>query len=446
MWRLVEPLVPFPWPSGVPALMRVTAAQWENYANGFVAVQEQVDGVKTAVSVHVRHVAEAPKINEAMQALHDGVAHLAELASDTADVVKGFATGVQEAQDAMRRLLDRVSSSSGLIDTVKGIFTGDGAKVLREIADDVGAVLKYLQSQVKAFVGLLEQLAQALGDAMTGLQKWVRPKLEAVFGEKAGREFAAHFTLLSDMNVGMTTGLIHAVSGAVAMADPDTWKGMYEVGMSVLADPSKLDDVLLTMSKEFGAYDALNSDHPGRGIGEAGFNVVSSLNPSGAASKAGLAGKVAKGIKGLGEDGNLSKLGDLAKLGSGNGKLDGLVSHPGTKPPEVPEFASAPRIPESVIGPKGPDGHGAPVGRPGPDGLAGPAESPAPRSYHGGGGDDRPGGATGSSEPGPPHRADSPHSTKPSTSIMCRPPLGRRRQVSTMCLNHPVPHALPKMV
>lgn len=440
LWRLVEPLVPFPWPSGVPALMKVTAAQWENYANGFAVVQAQIDGVKTAVSVHVRHLVEAPKINEAMQALHGGAAHLADLATDTADAVKGFAAGVQEAQDAIRRILDRISGS-GLIDTVKGIFSGDGIKVLRQVADDVGAVLKYLQSQVKAIVGLLDQLTQALGDAMTGLQKWVRPKLEAVFGKKLGGNLAAHFTLLSDINVGTTTGLVNLVSGVVAMADPDTWKGMYELGMSVLADPSKLDDVLLTMAKEVGAYDALNSDHPGRGIGESFVNVVSSINPSGAASKAGIASKVAKGVKGLAEDGNLSKLSDLAKLGAGKGRLDALDSPAGAKAPELTEFEPAPRIPESIVGATGPDGAGAPVGRSGPEGLAGPAESPTPRAYHGGAGDDPPdppGRATGPSESGPAdsvaptrqfpegagqgHPVDSPHSPVPSAGDPASPP------------------------
>lgn len=438
LWRLVEPWVPFPWPSGVPALMNVTAAQWENYANGFAVVQAQVDGVKTAVSMHVRYLAEAPKINEAMQALHGGVAHLADLAADTADAVTSFATGVQEAQDAIRRILDRISSS-GLIDTIKGVFSGDGLTILRQVADDVGAVLKYLQSQVKAVVGLLEQLTEALGDAMTGLQKWVRPKLESVFGKKIGRELAAQFTLFSDINVGTTTGLVKLVSGVVAMADPDTWKGMYELGMSVLADPTKLDDVLTTMVKEVGAYDALNSDHPGRGIGESFVNVVSSINPSGAASKAGMASRVAKGVKGLAENRNLSKLSDLAKLGAGKGRLDALDGRAGTKAPELTEFAPAPRIPESIIGATGPDGAGAPVGRPGPDGPAAPAESPNPRAYHGVGDDppDPPGRATGPSESGfadsvapaqqfpesagQGHPVDSPHSPVPSAGDPASP-------------------------
>ncbi|CRZ17160.1 phage tail family protein [Mycolicibacterium neworleansense] len=407
LWGLVEPLVPIPWPSGVPALMGVTAAQWENYASGFEVVQAQVDGVKTAVSLHVRHLAEGPKINEAMVGLHEGVAALAALASGTADVIKGFAKGVQDAQDAIRRILDRISSS-GLIDTVKGLFTGDGLQILREIANEVGAALKYLQSQVKAFVGLLQQLTQAIGDAMTGLQKWVRPRLEEVFGEKVGRNLAAQFTLLSDVNIGMTTGLVNAVAGVVAMADPDTWKGMYDVGMSVLHDPTKLDDVLLTMGREFVAYDSLKSDHPGRGIGEAGFNVISSLNPGGVASKAGMAAKAAERIKGLAEDGKLSKLGDLAKLGAGKNNLDALDSLGGSKAPESVEFTPAPRVPESVIGPRLPDGFGASVGRPGQDGPKGLQESPGARSFHGDGGDgpsDPPARAAGPSESAPGHSA-----------------------------------------
>ncbi|WP_157849044.1 TNT domain-containing protein [Mycolicibacterium setense] len=435
VWGLIAPLVPLPWPSGVPALMGITAAQWATYANGFAVVQVYLDRVKNSVAGDVQHLSEGPRINEVMQILHEKVADLEDLATKVADKVKEFADGVQEAQDAIRRILNRLSFG-GLMDTVKGVFTGEGLKVLREVAHDVMAVLKYLQNQVKAIVGLLGQLAELIGNAATELQGLVKVKLEEAFGEEVGGALSAAFTAYTDFQVGVLSGVIGTVAGVVSMVDPDTWIGMYEVGMSVVEDPSKADDVLLAMGREFFAVDELTGDHPGRGIGEAGFNILSSFNPAGAASKAGIAAKGLKAAKGaLEADGKLSKLGDLAKMGTGKGKLDGLDSAGSPKAPEAPEFASAPGIPESVIGPKAPNDFGAPPSRPGLDGPSGPHESPAPSNgHHGGGGDDPPdppGRATGPSESGtshssgpttqsptsagPGHPADSPHSPAPST-------------------------------
>ncbi len=434
-WAIIQALVRLPWPSGVPALMSVTAAQWKNYASGFTAVQANIDRVKAAVALDVQHIDEGPKINEALQTLHKKVVHLAGLATGTATQIEEFAKGVQEAQDAIRRILKRMSFS-GLIDTVKGIFTGDGARIAREIARDAEAILNYLQSIVKAIVGILGQLTEEIGDAATALQKWVEPRLEEVFGEEVGGALSAAFKAYTDFQVGVISGVIGTVAGVVAMADPDTWIGMYDVAMMVVQDPSKADDVLVAMGREFFAVDQLTGDHPGRGVGQAGFNILSSFAPGGPLSKAGLAAKGMKAAKAaMAADGKLSKLGDLSKLGSGKGKLDGLDSPGPSKAPEVPEFTPTPGIPESVVDPKGPKDFGAPVNRPGSDIPAASPESPAPRGYHGGGGDDPPdppGRATGPSESGPTHSAgpspqspssagpghaaDSPHTPGPSTS------------------------------
>ncbi|WKG03650.1 toxin glutamine deamidase domain-containing protein [Mycolicibacterium sp. HK-90] len=433
-WAIVEALVRLPWPSGVPALMSLNAAQWKNYANGFVAVQASVDRAKASVALDVQHLAEGPKINEALQTLGDKVSHLAKLAKETATKIEEFAKGVQEAQDAIRRILDRMSLS-GVIDTVKGIFTGDGARIVREIAHDARAVLNYLQSIVKAIVGVLGQLIEEIGDAATALQEWVKPRLEQVFGEEVGGALFTAFKTYTDFQVGVVSGVIGTVAGVVAMADPDTWIGMYDVAMMVVQDPSKADDVLVAMGKEFVAWDKWSGDHPGRAAGEAGFNILSSFAPGGPLSKAGLAAKGMRAAKGaMAADGKLSKLGDLTRLGSGKGKLEGLDSPGPSKAPELPEFAPTPGIPESVIGSKGPNDFGAPVSRPGPDGHVGSPESSAPRGYHGGGGDDPPdppGRATGPSESvpahssgpspqspsstGPGHPVDSPHSPGSST-------------------------------
>ena len=79
-----------------------------------------------------------------------------------------------------------------------------------------------------------------IGDAATAFQKWIRPILVENFGEGVGNRLADAVTLYTDIQVGTVTGLIGTVSGVVAMADPDTWKGMAEMALSVAKDPSTL--------------------------------------------------------------------------------------------------------------------------------------------------------------------------------------------------------------
>src|SRR6185312_14958905 len=119
------------------------------------------------------------------------------LAKTIGDNVDDFANGVQRAQDAIRRLLDRISPD-GLWDTVTGFLTGEGDDILREVAHDVGEVLQNFQNQVKGVIGLLEELTTAIGDAATAFQKWIRPILVQAFGEGVGNALADTVTLYTD--------------------------------------------------------------------------------------------------------------------------------------------------------------------------------------------------------------------------------------------------------
>ena len=168
---------------------------------------------------------------------------------------------MQHTQDAIRRLLDRLSFD-GLWDTVTGFLTGEGDDILREVARDVGTVLHNFQQQVKGIVGLLDELTGLIGDAATAFQKWMRPILVEHFGEGVGNALADTVTWYTDVQVGAVTGLIGTVSGVVAMADPDTWKGMAEMALSVAKDPTSLPGVLANMGKEFVAWDQWSGSIP----------------------------------------------------------------------------------------------------------------------------------------------------------------------------------------
>lgn len=420
-WHLIAPflnLIPggafagaaLTWPSGSPGMLRLTAAQWRNLGRGLSTFDDAVAPVKAVVAQ--QDIPEGGRIGELLGDLSGAVSTLSTAATGIGQSMDDFADGVQDTQDAIRRLLDRISLS-GAWDTVKGIFTGEADDILREVARDVGTVLENFQDQVKGVVGLLGQLGDAIGDAVTSLQNWVRPHLVELLGDDVGNALADGFTLYTDFQVGLTTGLINTVAGTVAMADPDTWKGMADVALSVARDPSTLPGVLANMGKEFVAWDKWSGDHPGRAAGEAAFNIGSLFVPGGALSKTGT---VAKGL------GTARRLLDSGRVPG----LRGLGSGPSTRGVDgVPELESVgaglpnapdvrpPGIPESVLTPMAPNGIDAPASPRGVEGPAGPPIPPGPASTPGGGGDG--GGARGGDgpPPGPPGTPNGPPDSVP---------------------------------
>lgn len=407
-WAILQPFLGpmMSWPSGNPSLLRVTAAQWRNLATGLSALGGDMTALEGAVAQQV--IPEGGKIGQALADLDEGVTTLADMAKTIGQSVDDFAGGVQDTQDAIRRLMDRISLD-GLWDTVTGFLTGEGDDILREIAHDVGEVLENFQNQVKGVVGLLEELTIALGLAADAFQRWIRPILVETFGDDVGNALANTVTVYTDFQVGLTTGLINTVSGVVSMADVDTWKGMAELAQSVAQDPSTLPGVLANMGKEFVAWDKWSGDHPGRAAGEAAFNIGSLFVPGGALSKT---GSVAKGLSyttRLFDEGRLPRLSDVPGLGSGD-RLPELDDVPGVGRglPEMPEFRPG-TVPDSVIGPFGPNGAGTPTS---PSTSGGPTRSgdptattpPGGRGQGTGGGDGPPVAspepATGSPEPG----------------------------------------------
>ncbi|WP_157531130.1 glycohydrolase toxin TNT-related protein [Mycobacterium sp. IS-1496] len=404
------------WPSGSPGRLRLAARQWENIGTGLSIFDDLLTPMKTVVGQ--QQIPEGGRIGEALDKLGGAVSKLSTSAGILAEQIDDFARGVEETQNAIRRLLDRISLG-GAWDMVKGIFTGEADDILREVANDVGTVLNNFQDQVKGIVGLLGQLTSAIGDAVTSLQEWVRPHLVELLGDDVGNALADVFTLYTDFQVGLTTGLINTVASTVALADPDTWKEMANVALSVARDPSTAPAVLANMGKEFVAWDKWSGDHPGRAAGEAAFNIGSLFVPGGALSKTGTLAKGLRTTRGLLNDG---KIPGLRGLGSSDGtpNLDtmpdlesvpsGVPSVPEVRPPGIPESVLSPTMPHGVDGPSAPRGL---------EGPAGPPNPPGPAAIPGGGGDGPTTHGRGDEPPPPPpgdgprHPFDSPSPAAP---------------------------------
>ncbi|MBI3224605.1 MAG: hypothetical protein HYZ39_06070 [Mycolicibacterium cosmeticum] len=436
MWYLVEPLLQalpglgliagmsMTWPSGHAALMNVVAAQWRNFATGFAIFQSELDALKAGVTAQT--IPEGAKIGEAFTDLGGRMTDLATASTGLADAITTFAGDVQRTQDAIRRLCDRLSLS-GLWDTVTDFFTGDGMKVLREVARDIGTVLGNFQRQVQGIVGLLGELKNLISDAADAFEKWVRPVLVAQFGDGVGNFLADAVTLYTDFEVGIANGLINTVSGVVSMADPQMWKGLAETAWAVANDPSKAPGVLAEMGKQFIALDQWQGDHPGRGAGEAAFNIGSLFVPGGALSKTGSVAKSLNMTRRVIDEGRLPRLGEIGQWSRGVPGVEGLDNLSGGQGfPDAPEVRPG-AIPDSLVGPTAPHGIDPPTTPRGVDGPSGPPDPPGPQSTPGpthqqaGSGDgpppEPPGRSVPPSDPGPgPSRVDGPPSQSPDSA------------------------------
>ncbi|TQK29300.1 hypothetical protein [Arthrobacter sp. SLBN-53] len=337
------------WPSGNSGMMNVTAAQWRNIARGLRVFEPALNASKA--SVGAQNIPEGADIANALSQIGSSATNLASAADEIATSVSDFANSVQQTQDAIRDLLNRISLD-GLWDTVTGLLSGDGDKVLREIADDVSTVLENFQSQVKGVLGLLDELGTLLGEASDALNRWARPILVETFGEGAGNAIANVMDLYTDIQVGGAVAVIGLVSGTVALADLDTWKNLADTAIMIAKDPSKIDDVLIQSGSEFIALDEWKGENPGRGFGEAVGNIATLFIPGGALAKGGAVAKGLAATRNLLEKGELGRLGRLPGLGGrGTPDLPDLPDNPGA--PHVPEFTPPPGVPPSVVNPPG---------------------------------------------------------------------------------------------
>lgn len=363
------------WPNGNAAMMNLTAAQWSNIAKGLAVFEPSLLAAKMAVGA--QDIPEAENIKSALNKLGDGLKELATAANDVATLVGDFAKEVQETQDAIRSLLDRLSLD-GLWDSVTGLFTGEGDRVLREIADEVSTVLGNFGRQAGGLAGLIAELGTLLNEATTEFQKWIRPVLVGAFGEEHGNFLADIVKVYTDIQVGPASSLISSVAGIAALGDPKTWQGMADLALSIAKDPGKADDVVLDQLKEFIVLDKIQGENPVRGVSEAVFNIGTLFVPGGALSKT---GSIAKGLSTTSNLFNKAfpdSPGPLRGLGGGTPNGPDFPDAPPA--PDIPEFTPPPGIPGSVLSPGGPSSPTPTAPTSTGSGSGGGPSAPAPSS------------------------------------------------------------------
>ncbi|MDI3315987.1 MAG: glycohydrolase toxin TNT-related protein [Mycobacterium sp.] len=396
LWALVQAFVGDVWPDGNPAQMHAAAACWRTFAGALHGVKDALAGPNSVVGA--QRIPEGELIGRALATLGTDIAGIGAQCDRLAKGLDDFAQDVARTQDAIRDLLHRLGSVSGLVHELVEVVTGHGLEEVKKIAEDIKAVLGNLMRQAQARQQLLREGMQVLDGLVRGLQIYVRAEITHFVGEEVGNPLATVFDTYTNVGEGVLKGAagmgesLQQLDPARFAYDPKgaaaAWEGLAKGVAETLAvgDPAfaPLLDALdpqarTTLARGLLHAEEWRADRPGLGAGENLFDIamlgIPGLGEAGAAGEAAeaadAAGTVGRGGRALGEAGDLGRVsgawGDIGK--TSDALTRDLQNVGGNLPKSDPPAGGRPvGLP--------PPGPGEPPVRPGP-----PVESaPTPKA------------------------------------------------------------------
>ncbi|MDI3313434.1 MAG: hypothetical protein QJR12_03835 [Mycobacterium sp.] len=399
LWALVQAFVGDVWPDGNPAQMHAAAACWRTFAGALHGVKDALAGPNSVVGA--QRIPEGELIGRALATLGTDIAGIGAQCDRLAKGLDDFAQDVARTQDAIRDLLHRLGSVSGLVHELVEVVTGHGLEEVKKIAEDIKAVLGNLMRQAQARQQLLREGMQVLDGLVRGLQIYVRAEITHFVGEEVGNPLATVFDTYTNVGEGVLKGAagmgesLQQLDPARFAYDPKgaaaAWEGLAKGVAETLAvgDPAfaPLLDALdpqarTTLARGLLHAEEWRADRPGLGAGENLFDIamlgIPGLGEAGAAGEAAeaadAAGTVGRGGRALGEAGDLGRVsgawGDIGK--TSDALTRDLQNVGGNLPKSDPPAGGRP----TGLPPPGP---GEPPVRPGP-----PVESaPTPKAEPG---------------------------------------------------------------
>jgi hypothetical protein len=341
LWAVVQAFIGDVWPDGNPAQMHAAAACWRTFGAALHGVKDLPAGPNSVVGA--QQIPEGELIGQALSKLGTDIAGIGGQCDRLAKGLDDFANDVQRTQDAIRDLLHRLGSASGLFHELVEVFKGHGLDEVKKIADDIKAVLHNLMSEAQAREQLLRQAMQMLDGLVRGLQIYVRTEITHYVGEDVGNPLATVFDTYTNVGEGVLKGAV-GMGESLEQLDPlrfaydprgaaASWEGLAKGVAETLAlgDPSfaPLVDALDPQARtnlERGLLhaDDWRADRPGLGAGENLFDIamlgIPGLGEAGAGLKgaeaAGAAGRAAEAADAAGTVGRggraLGEVGDVA--------------------------------------------------------------------------------------------------------------------------------------
>ncbi|WP_053093993.1 TNT domain-containing protein, partial [Mycobacterium heckeshornense] len=415
LWAVVESFVGDLWPNGNAAQIHAAAGCWRTFGAALHGAKDALAEPNSVVGA--QQMPESGLIQQAVSKLGDDVAAIGAECDKLAKSLDDFANQVQQTQDAIRDLLHRLGSVSGLFHEVVEVFKGHGLDEVKKIANDIKAVLRNLMRESQAREQELSQGMQTLDGLVQGLQIYMRGEIIHFVGEDVGNPLATAFDVDTNVGEGLVKDVFGVPQGIQALNplrfgyDPKgaaaTWKGLAE--MVALGDPmtAPVVDALDPQARPNLAKGLLHTedwraDRPGLGAGENLGDLlmlgIPGAGEAGAAARgteaAGAAARTAeeadaaaaaagRGGHALGEAGELGRatgaLGDISKTSGALTKdLQNVGGNlPKTDPPAGGRPLPPPGPGEPPVGPTPRPGEPAPVPRAEPPTATRPQE-PAP--------------------------------------------------------------------
>ena len=316
-------------------------------------------------------------ISELTQSLSGIASEAGKLATQTQE----FADDVENTQNAIRDLLDRVSPS-GLWDGIQAVFSGDALEELKEIADDIKSVLEGYGHQAEGRRDILQIAMGMIDDAIVSVEKWARREFPQYLGEDVGSALATYLDFELTLGQGILAGGVDLVEG-IGQFDPlrfaydpegakDAWVGMaeslgesmfYATPTGILGNPGGAFNHWKNQVTDAVHAEDWSSDRPGYGLGKIVFDVGAALVPGGPALRttkvAAEAVDVATPSPGRipgGPGGPGGLIDDLTPIGQRADDITTRLDNLGDNIPTTPMAAgpNGPAIPPALADPPGP--------------------------------------------------------------------------------------------
>lgn len=394
LWALVETFVGDLWPNGIPSQMHAAATCWRTFGAALHGVKDALNGPTSVVGA--QQMPEGGLIRQALSELGDDMASIGAQCDKLAKGLDDFADEVAHAQQAIRDLLHRLGTPSGLWHEVVEVFKGHGLDEVKKIAKDIKAVLHHLKGEAQAKHQLLQHLPEMLDRAVVSAEAKARKAWTSFLGEDVGNPVATYFDTIANAGEGVLKELVIAPVQQLDQLNPmrfaydpqgaaAAWEGMGKglLEMILLGDPATgpVVDALdpqasPNLQKQLVHAEDWRRDRPGLGFGENvgdGLMFLTGLGEVGAAGRAAeaasaaeratdaadAAGVIGRGERAVGEasevagaTGAMSDVtktttgltNDLEKIGTDLPKTD---APPGGRPSGL----LPPRPPEASVGP-----------------------------------------------------------------------------------------------
>ena len=343
LWYLVEALVGDWWPNGEPAELQAAAAAWNAFAAPLYAVTGQNAGAYATIGA--QQMPDKEPMQAAVRDVGTAMSSLAGEAQQLANQLSGFASDVEATQNAIRDLLNKLASvvgsvvDKGILGTIFELVTDDAEEKIREVANDIKAVVANHKRQSAARKDLLAQLINGIRNYTRAMEIVMRAELVNYLGEDAGRVVANINDAFTDTTTGFGLRAINTVGGLATGFDPigdpkGTWAAIEGLGKMALTlnpmtapvafatDPQGSLDIV----KDVSHFDEIfTSDRPFLGVGGLGFDIATAVVPGGAATKAGAGARAAEGAAVRGEAAAGERgAGTAAEIATATGGLRGV--------------------------------------------------------------------------------------------------------------------------